>query len=60
MNNTSIYLTGNDYADGSNYSLRDNSITKGGSTEKQFEAAERLLNMSNSYLVQLPDQPDQQ
>ncbi|MNO08457.1 hypothetical protein D3C81_2311110 [compost metagenome] len=60
MNNTSIDLTGNEYEDGSNYSLSDNSVIQGGSTEAQFEAAERLLNMSNSYLLQLPDRPDQQ
>ncbi|MEC0169299.1 LTA synthase family protein [Paenibacillus graminis] len=60
VNNTSIYLTGNEYEDGSNYSLSDNSVIQGGSTEAQFEAAERLLNMSNSYLLQLPDRPDQQ
>lgn len=55
LNNSSLYLTGNDYKDGTNYSLKDNSIEKSGSTEAQFQAGERLLNMSNSYLVQLPD-----
>lgn len=55
INNESIYVTGAGYADGSNYSLKDNSITEGGSTEAQFTAAQRLLNMSNSYLLQLPD-----
>ncbi|UQZ35899.1 sulfatase [Paenibacillus sp. PK3_47] len=57
INDESIYVTGAGYADGSNYSLKDNSITADGSTEAQFTAAQRLLNMSNSYLLQLPDRP---
>ncbi|MHA6529952.1 LTA synthase family protein [Paenibacillus sp. BAC0078] len=55
VNNTSIYLPGNDYEDGSNYRLSDNAEVKDGSTKAQFEAAERLLGMSNSYLLQLPE-----
>jgi phosphoglycerol transferase MdoB-like AlkP superfamily enzyme len=57
VNDQSIYVTGNDYADGSNYSLSDNAVTKGGSTEAQFTAAQYLLDLSNSYLLQLPDEP---
>lgn len=57
INDESIYVTGAGYADGSNYSLTDNTIIEGGSTEAQFTAAQRLLNMSNSYLLQLPDRP---
>ncbi|MRN52896.1 LTA synthase family protein [Paenibacillus monticola] len=55
VNDTSMYLTGVSYEDGTNYNLIDNSITKGGSTEAQFNAVDRLLNMSNSYILQLPD-----
>lgn len=55
INDTSMYLTGVSYVDGTNYNLIDNSITKGGSTEAQFNAVDRLLNMSNSYILQLPD-----
>ncbi len=55
INDTSMYLTGVSYADGTNYNLTDNSITKGSSTEAQFNAVDRLLNMSNSYILQLPD-----
>lgn len=40
--------------------LLDNSDLPGGSTEAQFTAAQQLLNLSNSYLLQLPDRPDQQ
>ncbi|MDQ0195723.1 LTA synthase family protein [Paenibacillus wynnii] len=55
INDSSMYLTGVSYADGTNYNLTDNSITKEGSTEAQFNAVNRLLNMSNSYILQLPD-----
>jgi lipoteichoic acid synthase len=55
VNDQSMYVTGNDYADGSNYSLSDNEVTKEGSTEMQFSAAQQLLDMSNSYLLQLPN-----
>lgn len=56
INNESIYVTGAAYADGTNYSLQDNSILEGGSTEAQFAAVQRLLRLSNSYIMQLPDQ----
>ncbi|MEC0242647.1 LTA synthase family protein [Paenibacillus dokdonensis] len=56
INDKSMYVTGNAYADGFNYSLSDNTISADGSTETQFTAAQRLLNMSNSYILQLPDQ----
>ncbi|WP_151735462.1 LTA synthase family protein ['Paenibacillus yunnanensis' Narsing Rao et al. 2020] len=55
INDSSIYVTGKDYADGSNYSLIDNGLIPGGSTEEQFNRAQRLLDLSNSYLLQLPD-----
>ncbi|GIP26696.1 hypothetical protein J23TS9_18260 [Paenibacillus sp. J23TS9] len=55
INDNSMYVTGNAYADGLNYSLRDNTISADGSTEMQFTAAQRLLHMSNSYILQLPD-----
>ncbi|KUP21171.1 LTA synthase family protein [Paenibacillus sp. DMB5] len=59
INNQSIYVTGDGYADGTNYSLLDNSSLPGGSTEAQFTAVQRLLRLSNSYLLQLPDRADQ-
>lgn len=59
INNRSIYVTGDGYADGTNYNLLDNSSLPGGSTEAQFTAVQRLLNLSNSYLLQLPDRADQ-
>ncbi|KTD85614.1 LTA synthase family protein [Paenibacillus etheri] len=57
INDTSLYLTGIDYDDGSNYNLNDGSETEGGSTKAQFDAVQRLLNMSNSYILQRPDIP---
>lgn len=58
INDTSIYVTGNDYEDGSNYSLEDNRLIQNGSTKNQFEAGQLLLNLSNSYLLQLPNRDD--
>ncbi|WNS45988.1 LTA synthase family protein [Paenibacillus sp. MMS20-IR301] len=58
INDSSVYVTGEAYADGTNYSRTDNSIIAGGSTEAQFNAVQRLLSLSNSYLEQLPDRPD--
>ncbi|WP_379147433.1 LTA synthase family protein [Paenibacillus sp. sgz500992] len=55
INDKSIYVTGDDYADGTNYSQLDNSSLEGGSTEAQFDAVQRLLHLSNSYILQLPD-----
>lgn len=55
INDTSLYLTGVDYDDGNNYNLIDGSETEGGSTKAQFDAIQRLLNMSNSYILQRPD-----
>lgn len=55
LNDQSLYVTGISYADGTNYSLSDNTIKADGSTEEQFTAVQRLLEMSNSYLLQLPD-----
>ncbi|MNW37095.1 Lipoteichoic acid synthase [compost metagenome] len=55
INDSSVYVTGMDYADGSNYRLGNNSIIQDSSTEEQFNRAKRLLDLSNSYLMQLPD-----
>ncbi|EFM11722.1 sulfatase [Paenibacillus curdlanolyticus YK9] len=50
-----IFLTGNAYADGSNYSLQDNAITSFGTTEEQYARGMELLKLSDSYVKQLPD-----
>ncbi|WP_340008086.1 LTA synthase family protein [Paenibacillus sp. FSL K6-0276] len=57
INDTSLYLTGVDYDDGNNYNLSDGSETEGGSKKAQFDAVQRLLNMSKSYILQRPDLP---
>ena len=57
INDTSMFLTGVSYDDGTNFNLMDNSETHGGSTKEQFDRVQRLLNMSNSYIKQLPDLP---
>lgn len=55
INDNSLYLTGVDYEDGSNFNLITGAETDGGSTKAQFDAVQRLLNMSNSYILQRPD-----
>jgi len=57
INDTSMFLTGVSFEDGTNYNLLDNSITAHTSTEAEFNAVQRLLNMSGSYITQLPDLP---
>lgn len=60
INNTTLYETGNGYEDGTNFNTEDNTVTTGGSTESEFLATQRLLDMSNSYLLQLPDMPKEE
>ncbi|WP_458124058.1 LTA synthase family protein [Paenibacillus sp. Z3-2] len=55
INDKILYMTGNNYADGVHYELSNNSIVEGGSTPSQFSTAQYLLDLSNSYLLQLPD-----
>jgi lipoteichoic acid synthase len=55
LNTSNLYVTGNAYSDGTNYSLYSHEVTQSGSTEEQFKAAQRLLQLSHSYLQQLPD-----
>lgn len=57
INDTSIYVTGVNYEDGDNFNLIDGSETENGSTKEQFVAVQRLLNLSKSYILQLPDLP---
>lgn len=57
INDTSIYVTGVNYEDGDNFNLMDGSETENGSTKEQFDAVQRLLNLSKSYILQLPALP---
>ncbi|GIO15088.1 hypothetical protein J19TS2_46430 [Cohnella xylanilytica] len=55
INDTSMFLPGISYEDGTNYSVIDNSVDANGSTEDQYNRALKLLNLSDSYVKQLPD-----
>lgn len=55
INDTNMFLTGVSFDDGTNYNLINDIETDGGSTKEQFDAVQRLLNMSNSYIKQLPN-----
>lgn len=58
VNDTSMFLPGVGFEDGTNFDLKDNSNSADGSTEAQYNAALRLLNMSDSYAKQLPALPE--
>ncbi|CAI6070112.1 Lipoteichoic acid synthase 2 [Cohnella sp. JJ-181] len=58
VNDTSVFLPGVGFEDGTNYDVQDNSVNADGSTEAQYNAALRLLNMSDSYVKQLPELPE--
>ncbi|MBB6735021.1 LTA synthase family protein [Cohnella zeiphila] len=55
INDTSVFLPGIEYEDGINYSVIDNSELQDGSTKDQYDRALELLNMSDSYVKQLPE-----
>jgi lipoteichoic acid synthase len=53
MSNSSLFLSGSGFEDGMQYSLLGH---KGeAATEKEFARALKLLNLSDSYVLQLPD-----
>lgn len=58
VGDTAMFLPGVGFEDGTNYDVKDNSISASGSTEAQYNAALRLLNMSDSYAKQLPALPE--
>jgi phosphoglycerol transferase MdoB-like AlkP superfamily enzyme len=55
INDSSLFLPGIEYDDGIDYSVIDNSELADGSTKDQYERALNLLNMSDSFVKQLPD-----
>lgn len=58
INDTVAFLPGISYEDGTNYSVWDNSKLDSGSTKQQYDNALKLLNMSDSYVKQLPDKDE--
>ncbi|CAM3990778.1 LTA synthase family protein [Cohnella lubricantis] len=58
INDTRVFLPGISYEDGTNYSVFDNSESATGTTEQQYDNALKLLNMSDSYVKQLPDKDE--
>lgn len=55
VTDTDMFLPGISFDDGTNYSLTDNHVKASGATEEQYNAALKLLNLSDSYVKQLPD-----
>ncbi|MNJ30082.1 Lipoteichoic acid synthase [compost metagenome] len=57
LNEETLFISGSDYHDGVEYSLRDDNNEQAVTTTKksQYERALELLHLSNSYIRQLPD-----
>jgi lipoteichoic acid synthase len=57
ITDSNIFLPGKSYEDGTNYSLENNneSTATAGTTKDQYERTLELLNLSDSYVKQLPD-----
>lgn len=59
ITNDYLYMPGIAYEDGTNYSLANGSISEQGITNGQYNRTLKLLNLSDSYVKQLPDKsPD--
>ncbi|MNG32872.1 hypothetical protein D3C84_1189860 [compost metagenome] len=51
-----MFLTGKAFEDGTNYSIADSTeTTDNTATQQQYENALKLLQLSDSYVKQLPD-----
>jgi phosphoglycerol transferase MdoB-like AlkP superfamily enzyme len=55
LNSTHLYIPGIDYADGTSYSMEDNSESTTASTEEQYNNVLKLVQMSDSFVKQLPE-----
>ncbi|MFC3256596.1 LTA synthase family protein, partial [Paenibacillus sepulcri] len=55
INDQSIFLPGEGFEDGSNYPVPGLGDPASKATRDQFDRALKLLNMSDSYVIQLPD-----
>nr|WP_165822657.1 LTA synthase family protein [Paenibacillus montanisoli] len=53
-----MFLPGIGFEDGTNYSLRDGSEPEHGATEDQYNRTLKLLDLSDSYVQQLPDKEE--
>ncbi|MDQ6419751.1 LTA synthase family protein [Paenibacillus sp. LHD-117] len=59
VNNEELFLPGSGFEDGKHYTLSGSDSTEASaSTEDEFNRALELLHLSDSYVSQLPDQPE--
>jgi len=57
---TGVFIPGNDYEDGTNYPFDGAELPEGyGASRDEYERALELLNLSDSYVKQLPDRAPQ-
>lgn len=55
LNDTALFVPGNEYGDGTVYPLSPDGAKTAKLTERQFDNALKLLHLSDSYVSQLPD-----
>ncbi|MNJ05340.1 hypothetical protein D3C73_1665980 [compost metagenome] len=55
MNNEELFLSGSGFEDGQHYTLSGDGNKPLQSTEAEFNSALKLLQLSDSYVSQLPD-----
>ncbi len=55
INEQALFIPGNGYDDGTFYSLIHSGEQSSGLTEKEYNNALKLLHLSDSYVIQLPD-----
>ncbi len=60
VSDTGVFITGNDYEDGANYPFDGEELSEGsGASRSEYERALELLNLSDSFVEQLPDRSPQ-
>lgn len=55
LGNNALFIPGSSYEDGTQYPLADGFIRDSGVSQSEYNRALRLLNLSDSYVTQLPD-----
>ncbi|MCL6457146.1 MAG: LTA synthase family protein [Gorillibacterium sp.] len=55
LSNNGLFIPGSSYEDGTQYPLADGFIKDSGVTQDEYNRALHLLNLSDSYVTQLPD-----
>ncbi|MNY63002.1 hypothetical protein D3C86_1999050 [compost metagenome] len=60
MNNEELFMSGKGFEDGSYFTLAGNANDHQSATEDEFNHSLKLLQLSDSYVSQLPDRVEQE